>query len=149
MLPPWSLSASFCFLPQCGNLGPCHIPALLCRGPQYRFIGIDYYFPSFRNFPAHPCTNDNGNVRQYMLHLNIISVKMKQISSPVTILLKIKCQSACLGLLIDNAISITAQLCKLLIKHRDRGKNRCQMNTGKRHEVQAVKTAHAEVLKER
>lgn len=84
-----------------------------------------------------------------MLHLNIISVKMKQISSPVTIPLKIKCQSACLGLLIDNAISITAQLCKLLIKHQDRGKNRCQMNTGKRHEVQAVKTAHAEVLKER
>jgi len=54
-----------------------------------------------------------------MLHLNIVFVKTKQISSTVTIPLKIKCQSECLGLLIDNAISITVQLCKLLIKHRD------------------------------
>lgn len=64
----------------------------------------------------------------------------EDLSPPVTIPLKIKRQSACLGLLIDNAISITVQLCKLLIKHQDREKSRrCQINSGKRHEVQTVR----------
>lgn len=150
VLPLASVSASFCFLPQCGIQVPATYLQLLCQAPQHDFIGINCYFPSFRNFQAYPCTNYNVNVWQHMLHLNTVSVKTEQISSLVTIPLKIKCQSACLGLLIDNAISITVQLCKLLIKHRDRGKNRrCQMNPRKRHEVQAVKTAHAEVLQER
>lgn len=121
-----------------------------CQASQHHFRGTDYYFPSFRSFPAYPCTN---NVWQYMLHLNIF-VKTKQTSSPVAIPLKIKCQFARLGLLRDN--ELTSQYsyvnCIKLIRHQGRGKNRRnQMNSGKRHKClfQAARTARTEISEER
>lgn len=66
--------------------------------------------------------------------------------------IKIKCWSACLGLFRDNAVSITIQLCKPYQTNqtsKQRKNRRSQMNPGKRDEVQASRTIHAEIPEER
>lgn len=123
VLPAWSVPTSFCFSPQCGSPGPRHIPALLCWAPPTSLHGNRWLFSMFQKLYNLSCTNYS------VIYL------WRQSRFPTHFAIPLKIMFVCLGLLIDNAISIEVQLCKLLIKHWNRGKSWCKwtLERGKKH----------------